>query len=100
MIIVQVKIIPKDIESREKIIEFAQDLIEKSKIEEGNIDYNLLIDTSDNTLMFLEQWKCKNKLENHLKTEYLLKFNENISSLTKSENMIKVFLADQIQDPI
>ena len=45
MIIVQAKAIPKNRESQNKIIEFAQDLIKKSKEESGNIDYNLLINT-------------------------------------------------------
>ena len=41
MILVLAKAIPKDEDACEKIVEFAQDLIENTKKEEGNIDYNL-----------------------------------------------------------
>ena len=41
MIIVQAKAIPKDETSKNKIIEAAANLIEKSKLENGNINYNL-----------------------------------------------------------
>ena len=58
MILVLAKAIPKDEEACEKIVEFAQDLIENTKKEEGNIDYNLFKDTADNSLMFVEKWEC------------------------------------------
>ena len=45
MIMVLAKAIPNDESAKEKVIEFAQDLIAKSKAEDGNVDYNL----SENT---------------------------------------------------
>ena len=47
MIMVLAKAIPNDEEAKAKVIEFAQDLIEKSKAEEGNVDYNLFENTGD-----------------------------------------------------
>ena len=86
MIIVQAKAIPKNRESQNKIIEFAQDLIKKSKEESGNIDYNLLINTDDDTLLFVEQWDSIEILNSHLKTEHFLNFGENIADLVVSDN--------------
>ena len=63
MIIVLAKAIPKDENAKNQIIDFSKDLIENSKSEEGNIDYNLYTDTSDNSLMFVEKWESKEALE-------------------------------------
>ena len=59
MIIVLAKAIPKNEEACAKIVEFAQDLIENTKKEEGNIDYNLYSNTADGTLLFVHQEKKK-----------------------------------------
>ena len=96
MIIVQAKAIPKDETSKNRIIEFAQDLIKKSKEEPGNIDYNLFVNTDDNTLLFVEQWDSVEILKNHLKTEHFIKFGENISDLVVSDLEINVFDANSI----
>ncbi len=53
MIIVLAKVVPKDDEAKAKIIEFSKDLIESSKAEEGNVDYNLYENTSEDSLMFV-----------------------------------------------
>lgn len=91
MIIVFAKAIPKNEDACSKIIEFAQDLIENSKKEDGNIDYNLYSNTSDENLLFVEQWESKEILDSHLQTEHFLKFGENIQDLVASELIIDVF---------
>lgn len=57
MIIVQAKAIPKDEASKNRIIKAAENLIEKSKSENGNINYNLYSSVQEDTLLFVEQWK-------------------------------------------
>lgn len=52
MIIVQAKAIPKDETSKNKIIEAAANLIEKSKLENGNINYNLYSNVPGRYLTF------------------------------------------------
>lgn len=96
MIIVQAKAIPKDESSQKKIIEYAENLIENSKKEEGNIDYNLFINTTDKTLLFVEQWESKEILATHLQTEHFLKFGANIDGLLEGDLAIQVFSADEI----
>lgn len=66
MIIVQAKTIAKDEKCQKKLIDLAQPLIKKSKAESGNIDYNLLVNTTDNSLLFVEQWESIEILNSHL----------------------------------
>ena len=96
MIIVLAKAIPKDEEACEKIVEFAQDLIEKSRKETGNVDYNLYANTGDGTLMFVEQWESKEILGAHLQTEHFLKFGGNIEGLVDGDLIIDVFNAEAV----
>ena len=70
MIIVQAKAIPKDETSKNKIIEAAANLIEKSKLENGNINYNLYSNVQEDTLLFVEQWENLDILKAHLQTEH------------------------------
>ncbi len=97
MIIVLAKAIPKDEDACEKIVEFAQDLIENTKKEEGNIDYNLYSNTADGTLLFVEQWESKEILGSHLQTEHFLRFGANIQDLVAAELAIDVFDADAVE---
>ena len=97
MIIVLAKAVPKDEDACEKIVEFAQDLIENTKKEEGNIDYNLYSNTADGTLLFVEQWESKEILGSHLQTEHFLRFGANIQDLVAEEIAIDVFDADAVE---
>ena len=97
MILVLAKAIPKDEDACEKIVEFAQDLIENTRKEEGNIDYNLYSNTADGTLLFVEQWESKEILGSHLQTEHFLRFGANIQDLVAAELAIDVFDADAVE---
>ena len=94
MIFVLAKAIAKDEDACEKIVEFAQDLIENSRKEDGNIDYNLYSNTGDGTLLFVEQWESIEILRTHLQTEHFLKFGENIADLVAAELDIAVYEAE------
>ena len=96
MIIVLAKAILKDKFAKIKVIDFAQDLIKNSKLEDGNIDYNLFENAGDNSLMFIEQWQSKEILQKHLETTHFINFGENIESLLSSDLEIKVFEASEI----
>ena len=94
MIIVLAKAVPNDESAKEKIIDFAQDLIKNSKLEEGNVDYNLFENTADASLMFVEQWQSKEILAKHLQTPHFINFGANIDGLLSGELEISVFEAD------
>lgn len=97
MIFVLAKAIPKDDDACDKIVEFAQDLIENSRKEDGNIDYNLYANTGESSLLFVEQWESKEILDAHLQTEHFLKFGENIADLVAQDLIINVYEADSIE---
>ena len=96
MIIVIAKANAKDDDAKAKIIEFSKDLIENSRAEEGNIDYNLYENTIDGTLTFVEQWEAHEILKKHMAQEHFINFGKNIADLVDGELAIDVFNADQI----
>ncbi|MBQ2962873.1 putative quinol monooxygenase [Methanobrevibacter sp.] len=96
MILVLAKAIPKDEDACEKIVEFAQDLIENTKKEEGNIDYNLYSNTGDGTLLFVEQWESVEILGSHLQTDHFIRFGDNIKDLVAADLIIDVFDANAV----
>ena len=96
MIIVIAKANAKDVDAKTKIIEFSKDLIENSRAEEGNIDYNLYENTIDGTLTFVEQWEAPEILQKHMAQEHFINFGKNIADLVDGELAIDVFNADQI----
>lgn len=97
MIIVQAKAIPKDKTSKNKIIEAAANLIEKSKLENGNINYNLYSNVQENTLLFVEQWENLGILKAHLQTEHFNQFGADIDGLLKEDLDINVFSAENVE---
>lgn len=97
MIIVLAKTMPKDEDAKNKIIEFSKDLIKNSKAEEGNIDYNLYSDTSDDSLMFVEKWESIEILQKHMQTDHFLKFGQNIGNLVSGDMGIEVYTSEKLE---
>jgi quinol monooxygenase YgiN len=97
MIIVQAKAVPKDESAYSKVIEAAQNLINESKAEEGNIDYNLYSNTGDGSLLFVEEWETVEILNKHLNTDHFKQFGADIDGLLVSDLDITVFNADKIE---
>ncbi len=53
-------------EAREEFLKLAQQLINSTRMEEGNIMYNLHQDKNDeNHLTFIEEWKDEDAIEKH-----------------------------------
>lgn len=69
-----IKIVAKNILKEGKKAEFiktAQELIEKSRAEEGNISYSLFEDVNnENIVAFIEEWKDLKAIEFHNNTEH------------------------------
>ena len=53
-IVVLAKVYPKN-GCKDSIIEISEELIEKTREEDGNIEYQLLMSLNDNTLTFVEK---------------------------------------------
>ena len=97
MIIVLAKTVPKDESAKASIIEFSKELIKNSQSEEGNIDYNLYEDTSDNSLMFVEKWESIEILQKHMQTKYFLEFGKKIGDLVSGEMGIEIFNSEKLE---
>ena len=97
MIIVLAKTVPKDESAKASIIEFSKELIKNSQSEEGNIDYNLYEDTSDNSLMFVEKWESIEILQKHMQTKHFLEFGQKIGDLVSGEMDIEIFNSEKLE---
>ena len=75
---------------KEEFIKTAQELIKKSREEEGNISYSLFEDIkNENILAFIEEWKDMDAIDFHNNTEHfkrivpmLAEFKEGPSKVT------------------
>lgn len=94
MILVLAKALPKDDASKEKITEYAENLINNSRKEKGNMDYNLFDNVTEGYMLFVEQWESKEILDKHLKTDHFIRFGENIEELIKEELTIDIYDAE------
>ena len=72
-IVVLAKVYPKE-GCKDTIIDLADDLIENTLAEEGNIDYQLLKSINDNTLTFIEKWKSLEDLQKHMESPHFQQF--------------------------
>lgn len=74
-IIVLAEIQPKS-GCKDSIIELAEDLIENTLSEDGNIDYKLLQSINENTLTFVEKWQSPDALKEHMASPHFLSFGK------------------------
>ncbi|MBQ9025274.1 MAG: antibiotic biosynthesis monooxygenase [Methanobrevibacter sp.] len=97
MIIVLAKAIPKDDDAKNEIIEFSADLVENSKAEKGNIDYNLYENAHEDSLIFVEKWESIEILQKHMQSDHFLKFGQNIGDLVSGELEIEVLNSEILE---
>ena len=95
MIIVHATLTPKE-GKLDEIVEKAQYLIKESKEHKGNISYNLYKNVEENTLLFVEKWKCQKGLDKHMEKEVFIKFGESIKDLLASELDIQLYSSEKI----
>ncbi len=72
-IIVIAKITPKK-GCIDTIVEISKELIETTLSEEGNIDYQLLQSTDEDTLTFVEKWESLEALQKHMASPHFQSF--------------------------
>ncbi|MEE1117204.1 putative quinol monooxygenase [Methanosphaera sp.] len=95
MIIVHATLTPKE-GKLDEIVEKAQDLLKESREHKGNISYNLYKNVEENTLLFVEKWKCQKGLDKHMEKEVFIKFGESIKDLLASELDIQLYSSEKI----
>ena len=94
MIIVHATLTPKE-GKLDEIVEKAQDLLKESREHKGNISYNLYKNVEENTLLFVEKWKCQKGLDKHMEKEVFIKFGESIKDLLASELDIQLYSSEK-----
>ena len=96
MIMVTAKITARPGE-RDNIIAKSQDLIDSSRLDPGNISYNLYASTeNDDILLMLEQWKNPEILEAHMQTKDFKAFGAAIKDILAEEMDIGVYSAEEV----
>ncbi|MGX4644505.1 putative quinol monooxygenase [Holzapfeliella sp. JNUCC 80] len=94
MIIVNVRL-TIDPEKRSEYLEFMADLVAKSLKDAGNLAYAHYQDTTnDNQYLILEHWDSQDSLDDHLKTDHLISFKNNIGNFVTEEPEL-LFLEQQ-----
>ena len=94
-IVVLAKITPKK-GCRDTIVEISKELIETTLSEEGNIEYQLLQSTDDDTLTFVEKWETPEALQKHMASPHFQNFGGESADFV--ENMeIQVLNADEVK---
>ncbi len=94
-ILVLAKIQPKE-GCQDTIVELAKELVYESLLEDGNIDYQLLKSSEDDTLTFVEKWESPEVLKKHMGSPHFINFGEESGEFV--ENMdIQVIGAEEIK---
>ncbi|MDR2424817.1 MAG: antibiotic biosynthesis monooxygenase [Prevotellaceae bacterium] len=79
----------------DKVADFlagAQDVLAKSKAEEGNITYNLFADLKEkNKFVFVEEWKSPAAVDTHFATDHFKAFGAVLEKFAASPAVIKIF---------
>lgn len=94
-ILVLAKIQPKN-GCQDSILELADELVYETLLEEGNIDYQLLKSSKDDTLTFVEKWESPEALKRHMGSPHFLNFGEDSEEFVEKMD-IQVIGAEEIE---
>ncbi|KZX14924.1 putative quinol monooxygenase [Methanobrevibacter filiformis] len=91
MIFVLAKMVIKNSRNNE-FLKATENLIEKTRLETGNISYNLYADTEENNVfMMVEQWENNELLDKHLNTDHFKDFEEEVKDILAEEIDIRQY---------
>lgn len=72
----------------EEAIKMYEELVAKTRLEDGCISYNLFRDKKDNLILtMIEEWESQKALDNHMKTEHFTRLVPLIGKLRKSSEL-------------
>lgn len=78
--------VPIDPESRDEAMNLFTDIAEKSRTEEGIIDYRISTDVDDpNLFRFFEQYEDDETFETHMETDHIDEFMSQLPELLDGE---------------
>lgn len=76
----------------DKFLTEVEDLVTKSRAEEGCISYTLYADVKEkNKFFFFEEWKDQAAIDAHFNAEHFKKFGELMDEIALVPNKIKIF---------
>ncbi|MFC6719861.1 putative quinol monooxygenase [Natrialbaceae archaeon GCM10025810] len=78
--------VPIDPDSREEARKFFAELAEKSRAEDGIVDYRVAMDVDDPSVFrFTEQYEDEDAFETHMQTEHVQAFEERLADWVAGE---------------
>lgn len=90
-----IKVAAKFLVKKEKVDEvksITQDLIDKTRKEEGNITYELYQDIDNQQIFtFIEEWESTKALQDHMKTEHFKKALPKLEEISAAEPEINTY---------
>ena len=81
----------KDEADAQQVKQMARQLIEKSRLEEGNLSYDLFQGTTPTCLLFCETWLDNDAFKTHLATSHYRSIMPNIQQMIVGEKELKIF---------
>lgn len=90
---------PIDPDSREEALEVARELAERSRDEDGTVEYRVATDVEDpNLLRFVEQYEDEAAFGAHAETEHFRRFESALPDLLGGEPNVVRFDVDSATD--
>lgn len=78
--------------AKEGYLKTAQELIRKSRAEEGNISYSLFGDIHDeNVVTFIEEWKDQNAIDLHNASEHFLRIVPQLGEYCEEPGQVNLY---------
>lgn len=72
----------------EEAIKLYEELVEKTRKEEGCISYNLFMDIKDNSILtMIEEWENSDALDKHIKTEHFTRLIPKIKAFRRDSEI-------------
>lgn len=88
-------VVAKSIVKKDKIEEFkkyADEIIEETRKEDGNVSYNLYEDSKEpNIMTFIEFWKSEEDLQKHFNSKHFTEIFPKMCKLQESEGEVNIY---------
>ncbi|MFG6494893.1 putative quinol monooxygenase [Fictibacillus sp. UD] len=85
-------------EKEEAFLEEVKTLVEASRAESGNIQYDLMKDTEkEATYMMVEVWENQEAVQNHNTSEHFVAFGEKAPSFMAAPTDVKIYAGEQVK---
>lgn len=85
-------------EKEEEFLNEVKTLIEASRRESGNMQYDLMKDTeTESAYMMIEVWKNQEAVEKHNTSEHYVQFGQKAQSFMAAPTDVKIFAGQEVK---